>query len=39
MVTTPCYMLAGSIGEVATGVEKAVNALLKLTESTTGAMA
>jgi enhancing lycopene biosynthesis protein 2 len=31
MVTTPCYMTAGSIGEVATGAEKAVDALLKMT--------
>lgn len=30
-VTTPCYMSAGSIAEVATGAEKAVNALLSLT--------
>jgi enhancing lycopene biosynthesis protein 2 len=29
-VTTPCYMLAGRIREVATGVDKAVQALLAL---------
>jgi enhancing lycopene biosynthesis protein 2 len=30
IVTTPCYMLAGRIGEVATGAEKAVKALLAM---------
>jgi enhancing lycopene biosynthesis protein 2 len=30
IVTTPCYMLAGRISEVATGAEKAVAALLEL---------
>ncbi len=30
IVSTPCYMLAGRISEVATGAEKAVNALLEL---------
>jgi enhancing lycopene biosynthesis protein 2 len=30
LVTTPCYMLAGRISEVATGAEKAVQALLAL---------
>lgn len=29
-VTTPCYMLAGRIGEVATGAERAVEELLKM---------
>jgi enhancing lycopene biosynthesis protein 2 len=37
IVTTPCYMLAGRIGEVATGTERAVAALLKLAEAKTGA--
>jgi hypothetical protein len=32
-------MLAGRIGEVATGAERAVAALLKLTEAKTGATA
>ncbi len=30
IVTTPCYMLAERIGEVAAGAEKAVAALLEL---------
>lgn len=30
IVTTPCYMLAGRVSEVATGAEKAVAALLEL---------
>ena len=30
MVTTPCYMLAGRITEVATGAERAVEAMLEL---------
>jgi len=30
LVTTPCYMLAGRISDVATGVDKAVGVLLKL---------
>ncbi len=30
IVTTPCYMVAGRIGEVATGTEKAVTVLLKM---------
>jgi enhancing lycopene biosynthesis protein 2 len=30
MITTPCYMLAGRISEVADGAEKAVDALLKM---------
>lgn len=33
IVTTPCYMLAGRIGEVATGAEKAVAALLELAQA------
>jgi enhancing lycopene biosynthesis protein 2 len=34
MITTPCYMLAGRISEVATGAEKAVAALLKMVSET-----
>jgi enhancing lycopene biosynthesis protein 2 len=33
MITTPCYMLAGRISEVATGVEKAVDALLEMAKA------
>jgi len=33
MITTPCYMLAGRISEVATGAELAVDALLKMVKS------
>jgi enhancing lycopene biosynthesis protein 2 len=36
-ITTPCYMLAGRISEVATGAEKAVDALLKMAEAGTRA--
>jgi enhancing lycopene biosynthesis protein 2 len=38
IVTTPCYMLAGRISEVATGAEKAVAALLDLAQESTPAM-
>ena len=31
-VTTPCYMTAGSISEVAVGIEKALRMLLAMTE-------
>ncbi len=34
LVTTPAYMLAGSIGEAATGIEACVGELLKLVEAT-----
>jgi enhancing lycopene biosynthesis protein 2 len=34
IVTTPCYMLDSRIGEVATGIEKAVGTLLRLAEKT-----
>lgn len=33
IITTPCYMLGERIGEVATGVEKAVGMLLKLVKN------
>ena len=35
MITTPCYMLAGRIRDVATGAEKAVNALLTMAKERT----
>jgi enhancing lycopene biosynthesis protein 2 len=34
IVSTPCYMLAERIGDVATGIEKAVGTVLRLAEET-----
>jgi enhancing lycopene biosynthesis protein 2 len=39
MITTPCYMLAGRISEVAIGAEKAVAALLQMVSETPAATA